>query len=301
MRNEVFVTYSWEDDAHNERVISFTNFLRRNGFNADMDRSVSQKETAIDFQKMMHQAISKYKKIIIILTSSYKDKAENFKGGVGNEYNMIIKDINDNKNKYVLVSFSKISDNIIPFYFKGREIIHLKDKSSENLLFSKLMDQEIYPFDEVRNSKPNIIKKEINRFIISDIEIIELVLEQTETLRVEDKYEKISYYAYAIFRNNSENDCENLMIEYQFPDEIYEKVKISTRFLNEKIKAKKDSRFLLTSYNIKKENVSFFLQSEIKLKIKSDLGFDEKSFLIKDMAIVEDYMGKRLLIEELFY
>ena len=35
---EVFVTYSWDNEEHNDKVIAFTNELRDQGFEAEMDR-----------------------------------------------------------------------------------------------------------------------------------------------------------------------------------------------------------------------------------------------------------------------
>lgn len=43
---KVFVTYSWDDTNHNELVIAFTNFLRKNGFEANIDLSLNSDTTA---------------------------------------------------------------------------------------------------------------------------------------------------------------------------------------------------------------------------------------------------------------
>ena len=70
-----------------------------------MDQMLIQESTALDFIEMMHRAMTDYTKVIIVLSSGYKSKAEGFSGGVGNEYSMIIKSIRENPNKYILVSF----------------------------------------------------------------------------------------------------------------------------------------------------------------------------------------------------
>ncbi|WP_431199577.1 SEFIR domain-containing protein [Mucilaginibacter sp. P19] len=79
---EVFVTYSWDSQEHNEKVISFTDFLRDEGFNAEMDIMHSQAQSALDFTKMMHQIMTDYKKVIVVLSKGYKQKAEAFKGAL---------------------------------------------------------------------------------------------------------------------------------------------------------------------------------------------------------------------------
>lgn len=159
---EVFVTYSWDNDEHCERIISFTNFLRQSGFYAEMDRMLIQNESAIDFKKMMHKAMTDYKKVIVVLSKGYKEKAEAFKGGVGNEYTLILNDIEVNKNKYILVSLDGINDNITPLFFKGREIIDLSDNTNkkQEKLFAKLQDIKEYEFANVASSKP-IIKQKV--------------------------------------------------------------------------------------------------------------------------------------------
>lgn len=171
-KKDVFVTYSWDDEEHNDKVISFTNFLRSKGFEAEIDRLMTQKESATDFNKMMHQAMTDYNKVIIVLSKGYKEKATAFKGGVGNEYSLIIKDIENSKNKYILVSFEKISDEITPLNFKGRHIIDLTIKENLNELFSKLMDEEILDFSQVGTNKPQIIKKVIPAFEIEENKIL---------------------------------------------------------------------------------------------------------------------------------
>ena len=40
---------------------------------------------------MMHKAMTDYEKVIIILSRTYKLKAEAFKGGVGNEYLLVMR------------------------------------------------------------------------------------------------------------------------------------------------------------------------------------------------------------------
>ena len=160
---EVFVTYSWDGDTHSNKVLAFTNFLREKGFYAEMDKMLIQKESAINFKQMMHKAMTDYQKVIVVLSKGYKEKAENFKGGVGNEYTLILNDIELNSKKYILVSFEGINNDIIPLFFKNREIIDLSSYQEEGLnrLYRKLQDIEEYTFSEVASVKPLIKSKTI--------------------------------------------------------------------------------------------------------------------------------------------
>jgi SEFIR domain len=165
---DVFVTYSWGDKAHEDQVLAFTNELRENGFNAEMDKLISQRQTATDFDKMMHKIMTDYKKVIIVLSEGYKQKAENFSKSVGKEYSYIIKTIDDEENKFVFVCFRTLSNDIVPHAIKGREVIDFSiDKGDAfNNLFAKLKDENLIDFSEVAKEKPVIVKKSIPTFSI---------------------------------------------------------------------------------------------------------------------------------------
>lgn len=170
MSKEVFVTYSWDNEAHEEKVISFVNLLRDNGIYADMDKSLSQNESSINFNEMMHRGINDYKKVIIVLSKGYKEKAESFTGGVGKEYKIIMDEIGRIPNKYILVSFKDFTidtlQEILPLWLKGRYVINLvKDEGTKfNELFSKLLEKDTIKFNEVDKQKPSVIQKEIPQF-----------------------------------------------------------------------------------------------------------------------------------------
>ncbi|WP_424002489.1 SEFIR domain-containing protein [Maribacter sp. IgM3_T14_3] len=161
---KVFVTYSWDSEEHKDNVLSLCDHLRQKGFNATIDRKISQEETAPDFTKMMHQAMTDYEKVIIVLSPGYKTKADSFTGGVGTEYSLIINDIVDYPNKYILVSLNGVKPEIKPLNFKGREILDLSNPAKENTLFAKLKDEEEIEFSPVAIKKPIVVKKVIKSF-----------------------------------------------------------------------------------------------------------------------------------------
>lgn len=168
----VFVSYSWDGEDYKEKVISFVEFLRNSGFEADMDIKLMQNESAVDFNRLMHKGILKYDKVLVILSQNYKTKAEAFEGGVGKEYRFISSDIEKNPKKYVLTSFISITNEIIseivPMEFKGREIVDLVKDEGNNFeaLFSKLTDTKIYKFSDVAKNTPLIESKRIMPFTL---------------------------------------------------------------------------------------------------------------------------------------
>lgn len=164
---KVFISYSWDTQEHEDKVFSFVNHLRAQaGFDAQMDKGLSQQETAIDFIKMMHQSMHKFPKIIVILSEGYKRKADDFTGGVGTEYQLMINDINDRPNKYILASFDGRGDNIIPMGFKGRDIVDLSKPAEMSRLYEKLMDHQPFVFADVAKTKPILPVQVASPFVI---------------------------------------------------------------------------------------------------------------------------------------
>lgn len=171
---KVFVTYSWGDEKHNQRVMSFTNLLRLNGFDADVDRSISAQESAVNFEVMMTKNILSSHKVIIILSEEYKKKADNFQSGVGKEYQYILSTIDSEKTKYILVSFVKLVpenlNKVTPLGFKSREVVDLTvdEQNGFKKLFSKLRDSGTLKFDPVANSLPTVQPEEIPVFTLAE-------------------------------------------------------------------------------------------------------------------------------------
>lgn len=76
---KIFISYAWENELHKDKVISFCISLRKDyGYNAEMDRLLSQQQSAIHFPEMMHKGITDSNKVIIVLSPKYKEKANSF-------------------------------------------------------------------------------------------------------------------------------------------------------------------------------------------------------------------------------
>lgn len=163
----VFVTYAWEDEDHNDRVISFVELLIKNGYNASMDRKESQEVTSINFNQMMIEGIQNSDKVLIILSPTYKDKADKFIGGVGTEFSIILEELKTSSNKYIFLSFGDFDlEQIVPTGIKGRDVLNLKadQDSGFNSLFAKLQNKNIIQFSEVSSVVTEIKIKEIKPF-----------------------------------------------------------------------------------------------------------------------------------------
>lgn len=195
LTDAVAISYAHEDINFNEKVIGFANCLReKHGYNVIMDELLRQQETAIDFNEMMAKLIPNANKVIVILTPKYKERADEFIGGVGSEYRIILNEITHNPKKYIFVSFEAIDDDLVkriePAGLGSREIVKIsEDDEKWDELFSKLTGKPIYQFSDVADvksePKQNIVgftqgenKKDL--FRLAQIKLAEnrLVLEQ---------------------------------------------------------------------------------------------------------------------------
>jgi len=310
-KKEVFVTYSWDSEEHNEKVIAFTNFLRDQGFDAEMDKMYSQKETAADFYKMMHQAMTDYSKVIVVLSGGYKEKAEKFKGGVGNEYGMIIKDIEANPKKYILVSLEPITDNIMPLQFKGRHVVNVSDKSNLNELYAKLQDEDVIEFSEVGKSKPTIAKKAIPQFQFQNdnLEIGGIISDVDNASQFASLYTSIQFNLNLEVVNNTNQAFSDYTIEVSYPvhstdydvdGRIQGNHKVMTYENNPKLFPGQTRTFKIDNLLIRHNTAKEILDSSLMVKIYSDKGAVEKQYLLSDILKVRTVYGDKQLTLDLF-
>lgn len=153
---KVGISYAWENDEYKDKIVEFCAMLRKNGYDADMDRSRVQNETAIDFNEMASKLITESDKVIVFLSQKYKERADNFEGGVGDEYRIILKQIKSIPDKFIFVSYGgydKVS-SLIPSALGEREVISLDDSDAWRApLFSKLSGKKMLDFGVVSETR----------------------------------------------------------------------------------------------------------------------------------------------------
>lgn len=312
MKKEVFITYSWDSEEHIEKVVSFTNHLRDEGFDAEMDKLHTQNETATDFYKMMHQAMTDYEKVIVVLSKGYKEKAENFKGGVGNEYNLILKDIETQNNKYILVSFEPISDEITPLNFKGRHIFDLSNKKNLNELYAKLQNVKTIEFAEVGTKKPIIEKTVIPKFAIQEqnLEVGNLNCSVDNSSQFAQLFTKIEFDLNLEIVNNSKETFSDYNIEVFYPvnstnfdtnGRIEKNHKIITYDNNPKLFPTQTRSIKLESLIVRNNNADEIIASNLLVKIFTDKGVSEKEFPLQEVLITRSVYGDKKLTLDQFH
>lgn len=294
---KVMVTYSWDSSDHQEQVISFTQFLRENGFDCDIDVKLVQSQTSIDLIKMMHWAIANYSKIIIVLSKGYKEKAENFLGGVGIEYRLILNDIEKNQNKYILVTLQPMNSGIIPIGFANRDIVDMMKPGSVDKLFRKLMNQSEYTFSEVGQKKPVILSKTVAAYRpVADGSPIEIVriccgrnLSQTQNGRIK----QLRAPCYVEIKNTGHYSLADIQLEVTMPKLILEDFDNHTLIDNEVLLSfefkkaypgqplrSKEFVLVFADYNL------HLINAHVTVKVYTDVGISEREFIVKDFVLV---------------
>lgn len=84
---KVFISYSWDSDAHKDWVRQLADRLVTNGVEVRLDQY--DMDIGDNLTHYMERAVADSDMILLILTENYKTKAEGRKGGVGFEYSMI--------------------------------------------------------------------------------------------------------------------------------------------------------------------------------------------------------------------
>jgi hypothetical protein len=253
---------------------------------------------------MMHKGMTDYQKVVVVLSEGYKNKAEEFRGGVGTEYSLILKDIDNNPNKYILISFDGHNDSITPLFFKSREIIDFSKENDDEKkkLFAKLLNKKLYEFSQVANELPKIeaskttplfTKKEI---IISDIKL------NTTTGTASYLYQLLKNIELELnltFTNESENTLNDYNIEIHYPkhtvsyevdgriDGDYKVVTIeeSNRIFPHQTKSIRLEKIILRNYTIHE-----IIDKEIIIKIFTEKGLSEKTFPLNEF-LINDFNG----------
>lgn len=149
----IFVSYSWINEKPDERVFQLVAKLRENGYAAECDVMKIQEHSSINFREMMARNLQEAEKVIIVLSESYKKKADSFAGGVGEEYRYIISDISKETKKYVLVSFDRNLEKVQPNFLSQRQVIFLDDDNGFKQLLYKLNGIGEYLFPEINPNK----------------------------------------------------------------------------------------------------------------------------------------------------
>ncbi len=124
---KVFISYSWEEDAHQQWVREFADRLLADGIDATIDQYDALSGDRLPH--FMEQSITTADYVLIICTPLYKKKADNRKGGVGYESHIITEELysKGNERKFIPVVRKGSFDAAMPTFLAGKLGIDLTD------------------------------------------------------------------------------------------------------------------------------------------------------------------------------
>lgn len=155
---KVFISYSWDGEAHQKWVLNLATKLRENGIDAILDQW--ELELGKPIPNFMGKSIEISDRVICIMTPNYKTKsnAEDPKGGVAYESSIMAAETIKNiiTTKFIPLLREGNDNNAIPYFLIGRTYIDMRDNNSFEDRLEELL-RGIYK--EPKSKKPPIGKK----------------------------------------------------------------------------------------------------------------------------------------------
>ena len=169
---KAFISYSWSNPKHEQWVIDLATELRESSVDVILDKwDLKEGHDAIAFiEKMVTDP--EIKKVVIVCDRIYAEKADNRKGGVGKETQIISKEVYDKvqQDKFAVVVAEKdeSGEPYLPIYYKSRIYIDLSEPDNYTENFERLLR---WIYDKPIYIKPELGKKPL---FLSDSEPISL-------------------------------------------------------------------------------------------------------------------------------
>ncbi len=153
----VFVSYSWSSPEHEKWVLDLATELRENGVDVVLDKwDLKEGDDANAFMEKM-ATCSDIQKVLIVSDRVYAQKANDRKGGVGTETQIISAEIYGKveQNKFALVVAEKDEKGkpYLPVYYKSRIYVDLSDDESYHQGSEQLLR---FIYDKPLHEKPPI-------------------------------------------------------------------------------------------------------------------------------------------------
>src|SRR5712691_3087186 len=150
MTPSVFISYSWDDDAHKEWVRTLAERLRADGVDVTLDRWATVPGDQLP--AFMERAIRENQFIVIICTPRYKSRSDAREGGVGYEGDIMTAEVmtSQNHRKFVPVLRSGAWSQAAPSWLLGKYRINLtgepySERDYEDLVRTLLGIREAAP------------------------------------------------------------------------------------------------------------------------------------------------------------
>jgi two-component sensor histidine kinase len=168
---EVFLQYSWDSEPHKEWVLELANRLTSDGVDLCFDRYDLQ--VGSNHHHFMEK-IETCNKVIFIMSTGYKTKADNRSGGIGYEYQImtsqIASELITNK-KFIPVLRNGDAATSIPMLLRSFVYHDMRD---DKLFEQKYLELLHLVFDEPIVKKPKLGKKpNLGNWLTTDTKPVE--------------------------------------------------------------------------------------------------------------------------------
>jgi len=113
---KLFISYSWSNTEHEQKVIDIASELRESGVDVILDKwDLKEGHDAVAFMEKM-VTDQEIKKVAIICDKKYATKADGRSGGVGTETQIISREVYENQaqEKFVAVVCEKDERQSLP-------------------------------------------------------------------------------------------------------------------------------------------------------------------------------------------
>ncbi|WP_020532619.1 toll/interleukin-1 receptor domain-containing protein [Flexithrix dorotheae] len=156
---KVFISYSWDSEAHKSWVLHLANSLIQNGIDVLLDQY--ELRLGRNLNHFMESSIIEADKIITVFTENYKLKSETRDGGIGYEYSMISNELYKsqiNNTKVIPILRAGSPELSIPIFMSSFLWLDMRDDSQFESALENLI-REIY--GELQLKKPALGNKPI--------------------------------------------------------------------------------------------------------------------------------------------
>jgi hypothetical protein len=141
----VFLSYTDSDDHETSHWVGvLAEFLTGHGIDARFDKWHLHK--GMDLQHWMNRELSSADKVIVVCDEKYAAKADDRHGGVGWETMLIQNDLarlSADTRKYVVIARSESVETALPYYLRGRFVIHVRPTDKLGVPYEDLL-KELY-------------------------------------------------------------------------------------------------------------------------------------------------------------
>ena len=140
---KLFVSYSWSNSPHEQRVLELATELRQSGVDVILDKwDLKEGHDAVAFMERM-VTDPEVAKVAIVCDETYATKADGREGGVGTETQIVSKEVYDKQaqDKFVAVVMERSPDGepYLPTYYKSRIYIDLGEPDRYSDEFERLL------------------------------------------------------------------------------------------------------------------------------------------------------------------